>query len=109
MTLSIKLPDGNQFEKKFTGLGYVGYFAHPNFWFHLTTAYGILRKEGVDLGKYPIFGVDTDAVFFLESDANFVLIRQIRLLERSVNHQGRLVSVLFGRESGEMEKKARER
>lgn len=32
-------------------LKYVASFAHPNFWFHSVTAYGILRKQGVDLGK----------------------------------------------------------
>ena len=30
---------------------YVREFSLPNFYFHLTTAYSILRKEGVELGK----------------------------------------------------------
>ncbi|KAF2643885.1 hypothetical protein P280DRAFT_466609 [Massarina eburnea CBS 473.64] len=38
-------------EQKFTGLTYVGLFALPNFWFHVTVVYGLLRKEGVDVGK----------------------------------------------------------
>jgi hypothetical protein len=38
-------------EKKFTGRNYVLNFAIPNFYFHLCTAYAILRKEGVPVGK----------------------------------------------------------
>jgi hypothetical protein len=30
---------------------YVNYYANPNFFFHLSIAYGILRMEGVPLGK----------------------------------------------------------
>ena len=30
---------------------YVREFSIPNFYFHLTTAYAILRKEGLDIGK----------------------------------------------------------
>jgi hypothetical protein len=32
-------------------------FATQNFFFHLVTAYGILRKEGVPLGKRDFFGM----------------------------------------------------
>jgi hypothetical protein len=32
-------------------------FATPNFYFHLVTAYGILRSRGVPLGKADYFGV----------------------------------------------------
>ncbi|KAF2710146.1 hypothetical protein K504DRAFT_466572 [Pleomassaria siparia CBS 279.74] len=42
---------GIRFEGRFEAKDYVMYFAHPNFWFHVTTAYGILRHKGVDLGK----------------------------------------------------------
>jgi hypothetical protein len=31
--------------------GYVNGWLVPNLFFHITTAYNILRKEGVDLGK----------------------------------------------------------
>lgn len=46
--ISIKIP--NQ-ELKFNGLDYLVTWALPNFYFHLTTAYAILRHNGVDLGK----------------------------------------------------------
>ncbi|KAG9195834.1 hypothetical protein G6011_00955 [Alternaria panax] len=41
---------------QFTGPGVVQSFTHPYFWFHMTTAYDILRKEGVDLGKADFLG-----------------------------------------------------
>jgi uncharacterized protein len=44
----LKLPKG---ELTFTGLSYVTDFALPNFFFHVTTAYGLLRMKGVALGK----------------------------------------------------------
>lgn len=44
----LKLPNG---ELPFTGLSYVTDFALPNFFFHVTTAYAILRAKGVEIGK----------------------------------------------------------
>ncbi len=41
---------------KFTGRDYVSKYALPNFYFHLTTAYAILRKNGVDVGKNDFLG-----------------------------------------------------
>jgi hypothetical protein len=38
-------------ELNFTGLDYLRHFALPNFFFHVTTAYAILRAAGVSLGK----------------------------------------------------------
>ncbi|EGX46875.1 hypothetical protein TWF173_000063 [Orbilia oligospora] len=38
-------------ERKFTGQSYVQTFAIPNFYFHVTTAYNILRNHGVPIGK----------------------------------------------------------
>jgi hypothetical protein len=38
-------------ELQFTGAGYVRTFLLPNFYFHLTIAYGLLRHKGVPLGK----------------------------------------------------------
>ena len=38
-------------ELSFTGADYYSRWALPNFYFHLTTAYAILRHNGVDLGK----------------------------------------------------------
>jgi uncharacterized protein len=39
-----------------TGLEYLTRFALPNFYFHLTTAYNILRHNGVVLGKSDFLG-----------------------------------------------------
>lgn len=46
--ISIKIPNA---ELKFSGLDYVNHWAMPNFYFHLTTAYDILRGNGIELGK----------------------------------------------------------
>jgi hypothetical protein len=43
-------------QKKFTGLNYLEQFALPNFFFHATTAYAILRHCGVELGKSDFIG-----------------------------------------------------
>jgi hypothetical protein len=40
----------------FTGIQYLLGFAHPNFYFHVTTAYDILRANGVELGKRDYIG-----------------------------------------------------
>lgn len=40
----------------FTGLGYLTGFAIPNFYFHVTTAYDILRHKGVPIGKRDYLG-----------------------------------------------------
>ncbi len=40
----------------FTGESYVLTFALPNFYFHVTTAYGILRHKGVPIGKLDYLG-----------------------------------------------------
>lgn len=41
---------------EFTGLSYLFGFVLPNFYFHITTAYGILRHNGVELGKLDYLG-----------------------------------------------------
>ncbi|WP_395945362.1 DUF1993 family protein [Brevundimonas sp.] len=51
--VTIKLPGR---ELNFEGAGYLTSFAIPNFYFHVTTAYAILRKEGVVLGKQDFLG-----------------------------------------------------
>jgi hypothetical protein len=51
--VTVKTPN---LELKFDGAGYLTSFALPNFHFHVTTAYGILRKEGVPLGKLDYLG-----------------------------------------------------
>jgi uncharacterized protein len=46
--ISIKIPTS---ELKFSGIDYVTNWAMPNFYFHIVTAYDILRANGVELGK----------------------------------------------------------
>lgn len=45
----IKFPNGMGY--RFSGGNYLVGFALPNFYFHVTTAYAILRNAGVSLGK----------------------------------------------------------
>lgn len=54
-TREIVLPS-RQGPLKFTGLNYLTNFALPNFFFHMTMAYALLRKNGVDLGKRDFLG-----------------------------------------------------
>jgi hypothetical protein len=49
----LKFPGG---EWPFKGPAYVIAFALPNFFFHLTTAYGLLRQAGVPIGKRDFLG-----------------------------------------------------
>jgi len=42
--------------KTFTGVNYLQQFVLPNLFFHATTTYGILRHNGVDLGKLDFLG-----------------------------------------------------
>jgi len=42
--------------KTFTGPVYLHHFATPNFWFHVTTAFAILRHNGVEIGKRDFMG-----------------------------------------------------
>jgi len=51
--ITLKLRAG---EFQFQGQGYLLHFALPNFYFHLTTAYAILRHNGVELGKADFLG-----------------------------------------------------
>ena len=46
--VTIKIPNA---EFKFSGLDYIETWAMPNFYFHVTMAYAILRHNGVELGK----------------------------------------------------------
>ena len=43
-------------ERKFTGQGLLLNFSLPNFYFHATTAYDILRECGVEIGKRDFMG-----------------------------------------------------
>jgi len=49
-TRDIKLPAGER-TLEFKGLDFLQRWAIPNVFFHITTAYDILRHNGVDLGK----------------------------------------------------------
>ncbi|MBI1250139.1 MAG: DUF1993 family protein [Alphaproteobacteria bacterium] len=51
--VTFKLPN---FALPFTGEGFLLSFALPNFHFHATTAYDILRMKGVPLGKRDYLG-----------------------------------------------------
>jgi hypothetical protein len=42
----------------FAGLEFLAHFALPNFFFHVTTAYAILRHNGVPIGKSDFLGRD---------------------------------------------------
>jgi hypothetical protein len=50
-TKSYEIPVGGENKKTMTGQEYLFHFVLPNFIFHATTAYGILRHSGVELGK----------------------------------------------------------
>jgi hypothetical protein len=43
-------------ELTFTGATYLFGFGLPNFYFHATTAYDILRHAGVEIGKRDFLG-----------------------------------------------------
>ena len=47
--VELKFPNGMGY--RFSGQAYLTGFALPNFFFHVTTAYAILRSAGVSLGK----------------------------------------------------------
>ncbi len=52
---SVQLKFGPK-EFNFTGLPYLVNFVIPNFYFHLTTTYAILRHNGLDIGKADFLG-----------------------------------------------------
>jgi len=47
---------GRERTLNFTGSVYLAHFVLPNFFFHATTAYDILRHNGVELGKKDFIG-----------------------------------------------------
>jgi hypothetical protein len=49
----LKMRDG---QMNFTGQQYLLGFATPNFYFHVTTAYALLRQCGVEIGKRDFLG-----------------------------------------------------
>jgi hypothetical protein len=48
-SVMLRFPNGTGY--RFTGAAYLTRFALPNFYFHVTTAYAILRNQGVAIGK----------------------------------------------------------
>ena len=52
----ILLPTRQGDPKRFTGESYVKHFVLPNFFFHATTTYTLLRHAGVELGKRDYLG-----------------------------------------------------
>ena len=55
-TRMVKVRLSRDLEKDMTGEAYFNRFALPNFYFHMTTAYNILRHNGVELGKGDFMG-----------------------------------------------------
>jgi hypothetical protein len=43
-------------ERRFTGEDYLKQYVLPNFYFHATTTYALLRHAGVELGKRDFLG-----------------------------------------------------
>lgn len=54
----IVLPMRNRDPIRFTGEAYLRHWALPNFFFHATTSYALLRHNGVELGKSDYLGVE---------------------------------------------------
>ena len=52
----IVLRPGTPKERKFTGHAYLMHYALPQFFFHVTTTYAILRHNGVEVGKKDYMG-----------------------------------------------------
>jgi len=52
----IKFPLGGGTSGQMKGADYLNYFVLPNYYFHLTTAYDILRHCGVEIGKRDFIG-----------------------------------------------------
>lgn len=52
----ITIRPGTPKEKTFDGKTYLLHYGLPQFFFHVTTAYGILRNQGVEIGKMDYMG-----------------------------------------------------
>lgn len=55
-TREIVTQAGTPKEKRFTGQSYLLHYGLPHFFFHATTAYAILRHNGVEVGKKDYVG-----------------------------------------------------
>jgi hypothetical protein len=51
--IEIKFPNGSW---KFTGVAYLTDFVLPNFFFHVSMFYALLRKNGIEIGKSDFLG-----------------------------------------------------
>ena len=56
-TREVTFPAGPNTTRTLSGQQYVVNFAFPNFYFHAATAHGILRHNGVEIGKRDFLGV----------------------------------------------------
>ena len=52
----ITFPLGPSIKGHMRGVDYLNHFVLPNFYFHVTTAYDILRHRGVEIGKRDFLG-----------------------------------------------------
>ncbi len=52
-SVELKFPSGSW---KFTGIAYLNDFVLPNFYFHVSMVYALLRKGGVEIGKGDFLG-----------------------------------------------------
>ncbi|RJF99311.1 DUF1993 domain-containing protein [Noviherbaspirillum saxi] len=52
----VVIQQGTPRERKFAGQTYLLHYALPQFLFHVTTAYAILRHNGVEIGKRDFMG-----------------------------------------------------
>ncbi len=52
---TVTITAGGQ-QRQFKAQNYVYHFAMPNFYFHVTTAYNILRSLGIEIGKRDFMG-----------------------------------------------------
>lgn len=55
-TREVVLPVRGRDPLRFSGESYLKHFVLPNFFFHCTTAYALLRQAGVELGKFDFLG-----------------------------------------------------
>ncbi|KQM70271.1 DUF1993 family protein [Xylophilus sp. Leaf220] len=55
-TAEIVLRPGTPKEKKLSGQAYLAHYGLPQFFFHVTTAYALLRHNGLPIGKRDFMG-----------------------------------------------------
>ncbi|HEY0235770.1 MAG TPA: DUF1993 domain-containing protein [Afipia sp.] len=56
-TRDVTFPAGRDKTKTLAGQTFFNHVALPNFFFHVTTTYNILRHNGVEVGKFDYLGV----------------------------------------------------